>query len=168
MSKNERFFRTLAAGLVFVAIGVIGSLVSDEVGEPRKPARVPAASADCASLACAELARVKSELIEKSGAKADSAKLTEAGRIIAGMLKAGETRETARAELIEITLFLVETADRDGAGITLVSLRAELGEAKTAAAITAIRATLDPLFAENRIQPAQRDTYLATLAAFNR
>lgn len=172
MSKNERLIRTLFAGFVFVGIGV-ATVEYDEA--PPRPARSPA-SADCATTACFELIRLRKELLSKPGVDAaaspraqleadarETALLKEGGAILISIFRSRPASDVPREEMDEVVRFLVDTYDRDGAGIALDTLELGVGPSKAAGALDEIDLALKRL--EPTLKPAAFRAFRLALAA---
>ncbi len=165
MSKNERLFRTLTAGLVFAVLGVVAISYDEGVRTPkysRSPAAVPSASPECVGLERLKLLDcLKNEILRRPGpestpnreAKAeiesrDAVSLIAAGNALVPMFRDRKIRDIPKEELGEVALFLLETFDRDGGGSVLDLLEEGLGDAKGVEALTAIEARVDGLNAD--------------------
>lgn len=177
MSKNERVVRTLLAGLVFAAIGVVASVDFAGAPDPMALSRSPAAQ-ECKTQACLNLIRLRTELLSESGVDSTSDSLTQveiqlreakllrqAGGVIASMFRIRDVAEVGDIELAEITSFLVETYSRDAEGTALDPVKRAVGPKKARTVLTALDATLDRLCAEGRFAKEPCEAFKSALAA---
>ncbi len=156
MSKNERLFRTIVAGIVFAAIGVTAIEYDETVVLPPKHAR-GLASSNCGSDACAKLAQAKDDLlsaratvlashgldakekatdaIEKEIHGVEDAKLREAGGALVAMVQAHPSYELSADEIADVAIFLFDTVDYDASGIALDVLETGTDQARASAVV---------------------------------
>ncbi len=168
MSKNKRLLRGFFAGMVFVGVGVIGSISSDRYGVNEAVPTVSRGPAATACGLCDELKRIKDSMAARPILKADHESLDvvalrKAGAIVADLLR---MREPGDDELRSITLFLATTSSRDGAGIVLDMVSETLSIEKTDSFINAVEAQLAALVFEKVLNPKLAETLKASFAAF--
>ena len=186
MSKNERLVRTMIAGIVFAAVGIL-AISYDEMNRAPGHSRAPAAAV-CATSACADLLQLKKEILSKAGSestrdgeekaaieKREARLLGTAGRVLVDLFRDRDVTNVPKEEIEVVALFLVETFERDGVGIVLDAFELGLGEAKSSAALTAIEAEIDSLKSEGvidalvsdgTIKPTTYTDYKASLSLF--
>lgn len=194
MSKNKRLFRGFIAGFIFVGFGIIGSMNADRYGVTESSDRnVTRRLASTACGLCGELKRIKQgmaarpasaqpnggtpktefesldPLTFRSRAKValaesfDHLALRKAGEFISDLLSA---RDPGEDELRAITVFLVTTAPRDGAGIVLDMVSEALEVEKTDLFLNAVEAQMAALAFDKVLSVKQTETLKATFAAF--
>jgi hypothetical protein len=145
MSKNERLFRTIVAGIVFAVIGVSAIEYDETIIHQPKNFR-GLASANCGSDGCAKLSQAKDDIlgaratvlsshgldpkekttdaIEKEIHDIEDAKLIEAGKALVTMVKAHASFQLDADEIGDVAIFLFDTIDYDASGSALDVLEA--------------------------------------------
>lgn len=172
MSKNKRAFRAVLAGLFFAGLGLLGTFTYDGSVSPpigRKPA-----TTTC--IACSDLLRMKAELLALPGPDTvrvrkkkaeiemrDNGMLKTAGGLIADLWRDGEL---SSEELQAVAIYLVETRDRDGAGVILNLLADQNEVDRMSKMLGAIDAEIVSLTRQNVFSVKAAEAYRATIAAF--
>jgi hypothetical protein len=186
MSKNERLFRTLIAGFVFLGVGVVAIRLDDSTSVKAVSRGIAALS--CTTTDCQKLENIKAKLAlgpsaESTGVRKTKAVietweaglLGEAGRVLVSIFSDRDVVKVSDVEKVEVAHFLLETFERDGAGIALEGLESGIGEAKTAQFISKIEGELDAMDASGVvadlveravIKPTTYANFRAKLVAF--